>query len=82
MWIKYPALHNHQGDWRYISNSRTFRKYIKAKVAGTSLEDKDWTNIYGGKVTENIVQALARIVISEQMIRVSKHYPIAFQVHD
>ena len=82
MWIKYPALHNHHGDWRYISNSRTFRKYIKAKVAGTSLEDKDWTNIYGGKITENIVQALARIIISEQMIGISKHYPIAFQVHD
>ena len=42
----------------------------------------DWTKIYGGKVTENIVQALARIVITEQMASIGRHYHVAFQVHD
>jgi len=42
----------------------------------------DWTKIYGGKVTENLVQALARIVITEQMASVGQHYHVAFQVHD
>ena len=47
-----------------------------------SLEDKEWTRIYGGKVTENVVQALARIVVSEQMVEIGKHYQVLFQVHD
>ena len=42
----------------------------------------NWTKIYGGKVTENIVQALARIVVAEQMASIGKTYPVAFQVHD
>lgn len=38
--------------------------------------------IYGGKVVENVVQALARIVIGEQMLRISKKYKIVMTVHD
>ena len=33
-------------------------------------------------MTENIVQALARIVISEQMVELGKYYKVLFQVHD
>lgn len=40
------------------------------------------TNIYGGKVIENVCQALARIVIGEQMIAVAKKYPVVMTVHD
>jgi DNA polymerase len=42
----------------------------------------DWTRIYGGKVTENVVQALARIVVSEQMASIGQSYHVVFQVHD
>ena len=45
-------------------------------------DDISWTRIYGGKVTENLIQALARIVVSEQMTAVGQHYHVAFQVHD
>lgn len=38
--------------------------------------------IYGGKVVENICQALARCVIGEQMLRISKRYKVALTVHD
>jgi DNA polymerase I-like protein with 3'-5' exonuclease and polymerase domains len=38
--------------------------------------------IYGGKATENICQALARIVIGEQMIMVAKKYKVVMTVHD
>jgi DNA polymerase len=42
------------------------------------------TKIYGGKGVENIVQALARIVITDQMlvVRMKHNYPVLFQVHD
>jgi DNA polymerase I-like protein with 3'-5' exonuclease and polymerase domains len=38
--------------------------------------------IYGGKVIENVCQALARIVIGEQMLVVNKKYPVVMTVHD
>lgn len=38
--------------------------------------------IYGGKVVENVCQALARCVIGEQMLRVAKRYKVVLTVHD
>lgn len=38
--------------------------------------------IYGGKVIENICQALARCVIAEQMVRIAKRYKVVLTVHD
>ena len=40
------------------------------------------TRIYGGKVIENVCQALARIVIGEQMLLVAKKYRVVMTVHD
>jgi DNA polymerase len=40
------------------------------------------TKLYAGKVTNNVTQALARIVMTDGMLRVSKNYPIAGTVHD
>jgi DNA polymerase len=39
-------------------------------------------NIWGGAMVENVVQALARIVVGEQMVEISKTYPVALTVHD
>ena len=41
-----------------------------------------WTKIYGGKVVENLCQALARCVIAEQMIKIGKRYKTVLTVHD
>lgn len=38
--------------------------------------------IYGGKVVENVCQALARIVIGDQMLMVAKKYKVVMTVHD
>jgi DNA polymerase len=38
--------------------------------------------IYGGKVIENVCQALARIVIGEQMLQIAKKYKVVMTVHD
>jgi DNA polymerase len=55
--------------------------------------DREWTfksnrgertKIYGGKITENVVQALARNIVLEQTLRVSRiaKVPCKLSVHD
>ena len=38
--------------------------------------------IYGGKVAENLCQAVARCIIGEQMIQIEKRYRVVLTVHD
>ena len=40
------------------------------------------TRIYGGKVTENICQAVARCIIGDQMLWIAKEYRVVMTVHD
>lgn len=39
-------------------------------------------NIWGGGMVENVVQALARIIVGEQMLAVAERYRVALTVHD
>jgi len=73
--IQYPALRQATNGFEYINDARQHRNFLSGAEA-------TWTRIYGGKVTENIVQALAAIVIREQMATAGQHYHVAFQVHD
>ena len=43
---------------------------------------EDATKLYAGKITNNVTQALARIVMTDGMLRVAKKYPIVGTVHD
>jgi DNA polymerase len=38
--------------------------------------------IWGGTVVENVVQALARIVVGEQLLAINPTYPVRLTVHD
>lgn len=52
---------------------------------GINQTSKKWEVIptYGGKLTENIVQAIARDCLAETLLRVkAKGWPIVFHVHD
>jgi DNA polymerase I-like protein with 3'-5' exonuclease and polymerase domains len=43
---------------------------------------KESKKLYGGKLTENIVQAVARCVMTDGMLRIQKRYPCVLTVHD
>jgi DNA polymerase len=43
---------------------------------------KGQIKIYGGKVIENVCQAIARCIIGEQMTRIAKEYRVVLTVHD
>jgi DNA polymerase len=66
--IRYPDL---KLDTEEESNSGYVYKSRKGPV-----------NIWGGSVVENVVQALARIVVGEQMLEINKRYPVVLTVHD
>lgn len=65
---------------------------LRVKYPGLSFDsDTKWSfngkrgerkKVYGGLVVENVVQALARIVVLEQTLEIHKHVPVRMSVHD
>ena len=86
MRLSYTALEGYSDNtgsgYRYIANAREYNKHIANTVSGTQNAKVGWVNIYGGKVIENVVQALARIVVVAQALEIGSRYKLAFQVHD
>ena len=80
--IRYPALRQMEDGFAYVADARAYRNMLKKRVIDGDEVKVEWTRIYGGKVTENIVQALARIVVAEQMAAIGQQYHVVFQVHD
>jgi len=72
LYLRYPNLRKLQDDDGEIELVYDTKKG-KAVIP---------TRIYGGKVIENVCQALARIVIGEQMLMVAKKYKVVMTVHD
>ncbi len=68
LYISYPMLHRVKDD-----NGRDKWQYKDT----TGLID-----IYGGKLIENVVQALARIVVTQQLLKIAKRYKVVLTVHD
>ena len=40
------------------------------------------TGLYGGKMTENAAQALARIAVTDQMLEIDRHYRVVMMTYD
>jgi len=72
LYIKYPNLRlvkNDEGRSEFVYDTKKGRAVIPNRI-------------YGGKVVENVVQALARIAVGEQLLRVAKKYKVVMTVHD
>ena len=80
--IRYPMLTQYESGYAYAGDARVYREAVKNKVIGKGPPTEKFIRIYGGKVVENIVQALARIVVAEQMARIGSRYKVVLQVHD
>ena len=68
LYIRYPNLKHNTEDY-------TYGKYEYQSRKGT-------VSIWGGALVENVVQALARIIVGQQMLEVNKRYPVSLTVHD
>jgi DNA polymerase len=71
--LKYPNLR-----WVEMEENAKPQFVYDTKKGKTTVPNR----IYGGKVIENVCQALARIVIGEQMLMVAKKYRVVMTVHD
>jgi len=60
---------------RYPDLRLNDKKYIYKSRRGV-------TSIWGGAMVENIVQALARIIVGEQMLKIKERYRPVLTVHD
>lgn len=69
------------GLWQRYDGLRRFED-SDGKAQFEYYTRKGAVKIYGGKVVENICQAVARCVIAEQMIKISKRYRVVLTVHD
>lgn len=82
MVLGYVALEpGPDGQWGYCNTAKSLPAITLAKLRGDPYT-KLLTRIYGPKVIENVVQALARIVITEQLLIIGRRYRVALQVHD
>lgn len=76
--IKYPNLRTEQRTEDPESDAYTEETVYDTRKGKAKIR----TRIYGGKCVENVCQALARIIIGEQMLKVSRKYKVAMTVHD
>ena len=67
---------------RYMNLRETGERFYDGNPQYIYDTRKGVARIYGGKVVENICQAVARCVIGEQMLRVAKRYRVVLTVHD
>jgi DNA polymerase len=70
MTLKYPNLRNE------VDKETKQRNWVYGE-AGVKP-----TKLYAGKITNNIVQGTARVVMTDGMLRVDKKYPVVGTVHD
>ena len=68
LYQRYPNL-------RLVLNDEGKHQYVYDSRKGS-------VKLYGGKLVENVCQALARCIIVEQMLRISKKYRPVLTVHD
>lgn len=67
LYIRYPGL-------KY-DTSEAKGKYVYFSRKGP-------VSLWGGTLVENVVQALARIVVGQQMLQIRSRYPVKLTVHD
>jgi DNA polymerase len=72
LYLRYPNL-------RVVENEEGKSELVYDTKKGKAIIPN---RIYGGKVIENVCQALARIVIGEQMLMVARKLPVVMTVHD
>lgn len=72
------------GEGVYLPNGMMLRYpgLERVEKGYTYKNRRETVKLFGGKLVENIVQALARIVVFDQMLHIHKRYKVVLTVHD
>jgi DNA polymerase I-like protein with 3'-5' exonuclease and polymerase domains len=68
-YLRYPELSHDDGNLMYKAWNAKIKKY-------------EWKKIYGGMFVENLVQAIARHIVADQILEIAKKYRCVLFVHD
>ena len=73
LYVKYPNMRSvtnpDNGKYEVVYDTRKGKTVVN-------------TRIYGGKCVENVCQALAKLIIGDQMLLIAKKYKVVMTVHD
>lgn len=77
------AIHMPNGLALHYPNVRMQRDHDADRVRYVYKQrHNEWSPIYGGLATENVVQCLARIIVGKQALPIAQHYRIVSLSHD
>ena len=65
-----------------IGTNRWGKESLKFQGTNSTTKRWEWIETYGGKLTENIVQAIARDCLAHTLVKVEDRYAVVFHVHD
>ena len=65
-----------------LGTNRWGKESLKFQGTNSTTKRWEWIETYGGKLTENIVQAIARDCLAHTLAKVEDIYNVVFHVHD
>ena len=65
-----------------VGANRWGNESLKFRGTDSSTKKWQWIETYGGKLTENIVQAIARDCLAHTLAQVTERFHVVFHVHD
>lgn len=83
----YPEIREIETPWGATKEALTYKTVPSqdAKIVPDPTNTSSWARVatYGGKLCENVTQAVARDLLAEAMLRLeAKGYPVVMHVHD
>lgn len=83
----YPEIREIETPWGGVKEALTYKTVPSqdAKIVPDPTNTSSWARVatYGGKLCENVTQAVARDLLAEAMLRLeAKGYPVVMHVHD
>jgi|SRR5215471_224068 len=71
-WINYETLNWFNGDMKIEGNQFNDNRVLSLPDQGWRMQTRfGWSKMYGAKLVENVVQAMARVVMSQAMARIA-----------
>lgn len=81
--IRLPSgLHVHYNQLKVEKVEKYGKQVNQYSYFGFENGKKAWVNLFGGKVAENLIQALDRQIVAEQMLIINERYPVVHNEHD